>query len=720
MSKKKKKFKVPGVEQYNRTTLRKHVYDLFRTEASQSFNYKQIAKRLDIKDESTRKLILMVCADLVESGKLDEESTGKFMLKPATGLLEGVIELGSRGRAQFSSPDLDESIQIATENLHHALHGDTVKVQVFASRKKHQVEGEVVEIVKRGRSTFVGNVEVLKNFAFLSPDNKNMPYDVFIPLDALNGATHGIKAVAEILEWPEKAKNPVGRIIDVLGVPGQNDTEIHAILAEFELPYKFDEKIDEEANAIDAGITPEEIGRRKDFRDVLTITIDPIDAKDFDDALSFRILENGNYEIGVHIADVTHYVDPKSVLEKEAYERATSVYLVDRVVPMLPERLSNFICSLRPDEEKLTYAAVYEMDSDANVISSWIGRTVIKSNRRFHYGEAQDIIETGEGDYKDEVLIMHKLAQLLRKRRFSSGSIGFDRVEVKFKIDEDGKPLEVYFKESKEANQLIEEFMLLANKTVAEFVGKGGEARAKTFVYRVHDEPDLEKLAKFNNYIKRWGHAINMKSNTQISKSLNQLLDSIGGKPEEDIISGMAIRTMAKAEYSTKNIGHYGLAFANYTHFTSPIRRYPDMMVHRLLTRYLAGGSSVKRQIYEEKCRHSSERERRAAMAERASIKYKQAEYMKNHVGEVYQGMVSGITEWGIYVEMIETRIEGMIRIQNLDDDFYYFDEDSYSLKGKYKKKQYNMGDILTVQVTRVNVELKQIDLIEFKDKEAK
>jgi ribonuclease R len=720
MSKKKKKFKVPGVEQYNRTTLRKHVYDLFRTEASQSFNYKQIAKRLDIKDESTRKLILMVCADLVESGKLDEESTGKFMLKPATGLLEGVIELGSRGRAQFSSPDLDESIQIATENLHHALHGDTVKVQVFASRKKHQVEGEVVEIVKRGRSTFVGNVEVLKNFAFLSPDNKNMPYDVFIPLDALNGATHGIKAVAEILEWPEKAKNPVGRIIDVLGVPGQNDTEIHAILAEFELPYKFDEKIDEEANAIDAGITPEEIGRRKDFRDVLTITIDPIDAKDFDDALSFRILENGNYEIGVHIADVTHYVDPKSVLEKEAYERATSVYLVDRVVPMLPERLSNFICSLRPDEEKLTYAAVYEMDSDANVISSWIGRTVIKSNRRFHYGEAQDIIETGEGDYKDEVLIMHKLAQLLRKRRFSSGSIGFDRVEVKFKIDEDGKPLEVYFKESKEANQLIEEFMLLANKTVAEFVGKGGEARSKTFVYRVHDEPDLEKLAKFNNYIKRWGHAINMKSNTQISKSLNQLLDSIGGKPEEDIISGMAIRTMAKAEYSTKNIGHYGLAFANYTHFTSPIRRYPDMMVHRLLTRYLAGGSSVKRQIYEEKCRHSSERERRAAMAERASIKYKQAEYMKNHVGEVYQGMVSGITEWGIYVEMIETRIEGMIRIQNLDDDFYYFDEDSYSLKGKYKKKQYNMGDILTVQVTRVNVELKQIDLIEFKDKEAK
>jgi len=717
---KKKKFKVPAVEHYNRTTLRKHIYDLFRTEPSQSFNYKQIAKRLDIKDESTRKLILLVCSDLVESGKLEEESTGKFLLKPATGLLEGKIELGNRGRAMFSSPDLDESIQIATENLHHALHGDTVKVQVFASRKKHQVEGEVVEIIKRGRNTFVGNVEVLKNFAFLSPDNKNMPYDVFIPLDALNGATHGIKAVAEILEWPEKAKNPVGRIIDVLGVPGQNDTEIHAILAEFELPYKFDEKIDQEANAIEAGITPEEIARRKDFRDVLTITIDPIDAKDFDDAISFRILENGNYEIGVHIADVTFYVDPKSALEKEAFERATSVYLVDRVVPMLPERLSNFICSLRPDEEKLTYAAVYEMDSEANVIHSWIGRTVIKSNRRFHYGEAQDIIETGEGDYKDEVLTMHKLAQLLRKRRFSAGSIGFDRVEVKFKIDEDGKPLEVYFKESKEANQLIEEFMLLANKTVAEFVGKGREAKAKTFVYRVHDEPDLEKLAKFNNYIKRWGHAINMKSNTQISKSLNLLLDSIGGKPEEDIISGMAIRTMAKAEYSTKNIGHYGLAFSNYTHFTSPIRRYPDMMVHRLLSRYLAGGSSVSRQIYEEKCRHSSERERRAAMAERASIKYKQAEYMKNHVGEVYQGMVSGITEWGIYVEMIETRIEGMIRIQNLDDDFYYFDEDSYSLKGKYKKKQYNMGDILTVQVTRVNVELKQIDLIEFKDKEAK
>jgi ribonuclease R len=420
----------------------------------------------------------------------------------------------------------------------------------------------------------------------------------------------------------------------------------------------------------------------------------------------------------VHIADVTHYVQPKSIIEEEAYERATSVYLVDRVVPMLPERLSNFICSLRPDEEKLTYSAVFEMDEHAGVISTWIGRTVIKSNKRFNYGEAQMIIETGDGEFKDEVLKMHELAQILRSKRFDKGSIGFDRVEVKFKIDEQGKPLEVYFKESLEANQLIEEFMLLANKIVAESIGKVAVGKPKTFVYRVHDEPDLEKLAKFNKYIKKWGHTINMKSNSQIAKSLNTLLTSLDGKPEEDIISSMAIRTMAKAAYSTKNIGHYGLAFPHYTHFTSPIRRYPDMMVHRLLTRYAEGGTSVKGPVYEEKCVHASERERRAAMAERASIKYKQAEFMKDHVGEVYKGMISGITEWGIFVEMLDTRIEGLIRISDLGDDFYIFDAENYVLRGRYKKKQYSMGDDITVQVVKVNVEQKQIDLKEYKEDE--
>ena len=717
-NKKKKKFKAPKGARFNRTTLRKYVAEIFKTLPTQVLNYKQLSKQLDVKDIDTKKLIHTVCYDLVDSGKIEEVSTGKFRLLAATGFVEGVIELGSRGKAVVVTQDHDEPIKIATENLNHALHGDIVKLQLFASRKKHVVEGEVIEIIKRRRTTFVGTVEILKNFAFLVTDNKKMPYDVFIPMDALNGATQGIKAVAEIVEWPEKAKNPVGKIIDVLGVPGENDTEIHSILAEFELPYKFPEKVNEAAEKIEAGITPEEISRRRDFRNITTITIDPIDAKDFDDALSYQVLENGNFEIGVHIADVTHYVKPKTIIEKEAYERATSVYLVDRVVPMLPERLSNFICSLRPNEDKLTYSAVFEMDSDANIVSSWIGRTVINSDKRFHYGEAQDIIESGEGEYKEEVLKLNELAKVIRTRRFGSGSISFDRVEVRFKIDEDGKPLEVYFKVSLEANQLIEEFMLLANKTVAESIGKVAVGQPKTFVYRVHDEPDLEKLAKFSNYIKRWGHTINMRSNSQISKSLNQLLSNVAGKPEEDIISGMAVRTMAKAVYSTKNIGHYGLSFKHYSHFTSPIRRYPDMMVHRLLSRYLEGGSSVKRQIYEEKCKHSSEREKLAAMAERASIKFKQAEYMKERLGEVYEGMISGITEWGVYVEMIETRIEGLIRIQNLGDDFYYYDEKSYSLKGRYKKKQYNMGDLITVQVTRVNVEQKQIDLIEYIEEE--
>ncbi len=720
MGKHKKKSKTRKLQeqgiQLNRKTLRKYVFKVLQSNPTQTFNYKQLSKRLDIKDAPTKKLVNTVCYDLVEAGKLEEVSTGKFRLKASTGFVIGRIELSGRGRAKLQTEELDEPVRIPTENLHHALHGDTVKVQLYARRKKNDIEGDVLEIIKRDRDTFVGTIEVLKNFAFLSPDNRNMPYDVFIPMEHLKGAKNGQKVVVKVLNWPEKAKNPIGKVLDVLGNPGENQTEMHAILVEFGLPYHFPEKVDKVAEKIVAGITEEEIANRRDFRDVLTFTIDPIDAKDFDDALSIQKLENGHWEIGVHIADVTHYVQPRSLIEKEAYERGTSVYLVDRVIPMLPERLSNFICSLRPDEEKLTYSAVFEMDDKAHIYSSWIGRTVIKSNRRFHYGEVQEMLEGAEGDYKAENIKLHELAQLMRGRRFGKGSIGFDRVEIKFNIDEDGKPLGVYFKESKAANQLIEEFMLLANRTVAESIGNVSVGKPKTFVYRIHDEPDLEKLAKFNDYIKRWGHKINLKTNKEISKSLNELLTSLEGKPEEDIVAGLAIRTMAKAVYSTKNIGHYGLGFEYYTHFTSPIRRYPDMMVHRLLTRYLHGGSSVKKVVYEEKCKYTSDMERRAAMAERASIKYKQAEYMKGHLGEVYDAIISGITEWGIYVEMIETRIEGMIRIQDLDDDFYHYDEKNFALVGRSKRKQYNLGDKLKVQVAKVNLEQKQIDMVLYKE----
>jgi ribonuclease R len=566
---------------------------------------------------------------------------------------------------------------------------------------------------------FVGTVQLSKNFAFLIPTGK-VSFDIFIPLENLKGAKNGQKAIAEIDEWPPRARNPIGHVIDVLGDTGDNDAEMHAILAEFDLPHKYPEKVNQAAEKIPMKIPEEEYQNRRDFRNVVTFTIDPVDAKDFDDALSLKMLENGNWEVGIHIADVTYYVTPESLIEEEAVNRATSVYLVDRVVPMLPERLSNGVCSLRPKEDKLCFSAVFEMNGEAGVVNQWFGKTVIHSNRRFTYEEAQQIIETGTGDHVAEMLKLNELAIKLRNERFKKGSIAFDRVEIKFNIDENGKPLSVYYKEAKDSNKLIEEFMLLANKRVAEFIGKTKNRKSeKTFVYRIHDKPDPDKLESFNQFIHRFGYGIQLTSAGAISSSMNNLLQNVKGKKEQNVVESLAIRAMAKAEYSTRNIGHYGLSFDYYTHFTSPIRRYPDMMVHRLLQSYLDGGRSVKEEKYEDLCHHSSDMETRAANAERASVKYKQVEFMQDHVGEIYPGVISGVTDWGIYIEL-ENKIEGMVPIGELDDDFYIFDEKNYALVGRHTKQIYQLGDEVTVKLWRTNLEKKHIDFRLVKEKNHK
>ena len=590
--------------------------------------------------------------------------------------------------------------------------GDKVKVQLFAKRKGAEPEGEVVEILESKERTFVGKLQVAKGFAFLITENKTLANDIFIPKDKLKGGKNGDKAIVRIVEWPDEAKNPLGEVIDILGIAGQNTAEMHAILAEFGLPYKYPSSVEKAADKIPEAISPEEIENREDFRGITTFTIDPKDAKDFDDALSARRLDNGNWEVGVHIADVTHYVKTDGVIDKEAQSRATSVYLVDRTIPMLPERLCNQICSLRPDEEKLCFSAVFELNSDAVVQNSRICRTIIKSDRRFTYEEAQEVIETGEGDYKEEILALNDLAKKLRERRFKSGAINFDRYEVKFEIDEQGKPVRVYFKVSKDANKLIEEFMLLANRTVAEFVGRPPKGKTKkTFVYRIHELPDPDKMENFASFIRRFGYKLKTDgTKTDVSKGINSLLDNVQGKPEENLIETVAIRAMQKARYSTENIGHYGLAFEYYTHFTSPIRRYPDMMVHRLLERYLAGGRSVIQKKYEELCDHCSSMEQVAANAERASIKYKQVEFMQDKLGMVFDGVISGVTEWGLYVELNENKCEGLVPIRDLDDDYYEFDEKNYCLLGRRKKRQYRLGDPITIKVAQANLERKQLD----------
>ena len=732
MSKKKKKFyKKKGKILKDLT---RNIFKILNEDATIAYNYKQIAARLNIKDTDGKTQVLKKLAELTATKKIKEVDRGKFQINVDRKYSIGRLDVTSNGNAYFISDEFEDDIFIPSINLNKGLHQDTVKVYTYNKRGSKKLEADVVEVIERAKTEFVGVLQLNKNFGFVIPDNQKMYADIFISQNKINGAEDGDKVVATITDWPQNSKNPFGKITNVLGKPGDHNTEIHSILLEYGLPYEFPKEVEEEAENLPIEITKEEIAKRRDMRSDLTFTIDPKDAKDFDDALSFTKLENGNYEIGIHIADVSHYLQEKTILDDEAYDRATSVYLVDRVVPMLPEMLSNGVCSLRPNEEKLTFSAVFEINEKAQVVKKWFGRTVTYSDQRFAYEEAQSIIEncslSDVSEYTmpidisiidkeyivtkeivEATLKLDELAKKMRKKRMKAGAISFDRVEVKFNLDEDANPLGVFFKESKDANKLIEEFMLLANRKVAEFIGtEKGKPSKNTFIYRTHDEPNIDKLAALQGIIKKFGYSIDTETKASTSQSLNKLLADVHGKAESNMVETLAIRSMSKAEYTTQNIGHYGLAFEYYSHFTSPIRRYPDVMTHRLLQHYLDGGKSPKAEMYEEKCKHSSQMEELAAKAERSSIKYMQIKYMQDHQDNEFEGVISGVTEWGIYVEISENKCEGMVRIRDIKSDYFIFDEKQYAIIGQSTKQMYQLGDKVVVKVKNTDLERKHLD----------
>ncbi|WP_396156278.1 ribonuclease R [Flavobacterium sp.] len=718
MSKKHKKFGK------NEKTFSEKIFRILSKNANKPFNYKQIAAILELDDTKSRNEIIKDLKILVAQKLIIESEPGSYLVKASNQqYYEGVVDMTSRKAGYFVCDELEHDVFIPFINLNHALDNDKVKAYVYNRRSSRKPEAEVIEIIERYKIEFVGVIDIQKNFGFVTTANAKMYTDIFIPKNKLGEAEHGDVVLVKLEDWPAKADSPFGSVIKVLGKPGEHNTEIHAILAEYGLPYDFPIEVDAYANKLETSITQDEISKRRDMRKVLTFTIDPKDAKDFDDALSFQVLDNGNYEIGVHIADVSHYLKEGTILDDEAYKRATSVYLVDRVVPMLPEVLSNFACSLRPHEEKYTFSAIFQLNQKAEVLDSWFGRTIIYSDQRFSYEEAQSIIETKSDiitadisltgkEYKVAAEIVaatlkqDELAKILRRKRMAEGAISFDKVEVKFNLDENAEPVGVFFKISKDANHLIEEFMLLANRKVAEFIGK----QKKTFVYRIHDEPNEDKLINLQTVISKFGYAINMKSKYDISKSLNKLLNDVNGKKEQNLVDTLTIRSMSKAKYSTENIGHYGLAFDYYSHFTSPIRRYPDVMVHRLLQFYLDGGKSADADVFEEKCAHSSDMEGLAAQAERDSVKYMQVKYMQDHKDQEFLGVISGVTEWGIYVEIVENKCEGMVRIREIKEDYYTFDEKQYALVGQATQSILQLGDEVFVKVKNADLVKKQLD----------
>ena len=695
------------------------ILSVFGKNPYRPFNYKQISAQLGIKDKASKDLVAAILKEMASGKDIVETKLGKYKLNPealktlgpSSSYITGIVDMKNTGKAYILPDEGGDDIFISANNTFRAMDGDHVKVMMFPQRKGRKIEGQIVEVLKRVKENYVGVLEVSENFAFLVPDNANVPVHIFIPKSQIKGAKNGEKVIVKLTEWPEHSKNPFGEVTQVLGMPGNNDVEMQSILAEFDFPLSFPKYVEKAADEIPKIIPKEEIAKRRDFRSITTFTIDPLDAKDFDDALSIQKLASGNWEIGVHIADVSHYVEQNSTIDKEALNRGTSIYLVDRVIPMLPEILSNELCSLRPNEEKLCFSAVFEMDDHANILTQWFGKTIINSDRRFTYEEVQEIIESNAGEFLQEINTLNRLAKILRDNRFKNGSINFRSEDIRFNLDENGKPLSVYVKEQKDSNRLIEDFMLLANKKVAEFIGRTkSKKEAKTFIYRIHDEPNPEKLNTFIQFITKLGYSLNINTRGKLADSFNELFKKIHGKGEANMIETIAIRTMSKAEYSTHNIGHYGLAFSYYSHFTSPIRRYPDLITHRILNWYLNGHKSVNQNEYEKICLQASELERRAEKAERESIKYKQAEYMLEHIGKRFSGLISGVSKWGLFVQIEENKCEGMVRLRDMKDDFYYLDEDNYQVIGQRSGDKYKLGDRVYILVKKIDLSKKQMD----------